>query len=150
MRKFTSGAQQLARFLDIDDGLNTLLCQVTAIQRIERIWQGIVPAPLLSGTHLGQVRAGVLHAYCSNAATAGKLRQLAPKLVQALAAEHICVELIIKVRIVSGVVRPPPAVQRSLSTTALKELTGLHADLPEGTLKHALEDLLKHAAKPAH
>ncbi len=149
MRKFTSGARQLAQFLDTDDSLSTLLNQVSVIQRIEKIWQGIVPTPLLAGTHLGQIRAGILHVYCANAATASKLRQLAPKLIQALSSEKIVVELIIKVRIAPSIARQPQHVQRNLSNTALKELTGLYADLPEGTLKHALGDLLKHNTKPA-
>ncbi len=146
MRKFASSAPPLAHFLDTDDNLSALAQQVSAIRRIERIWQGIVPIQLQTGTRLGQPKDGVLPVYCANAAIAAKLRQLASRIGQALAAEYQPLELNIKVRVDQAATPQRYIPPRTLSDQALQQLRTLHDRLDECELKDALTRLL--ASRP--
>ncbi|MHB1675990.1 MAG: DciA family protein [Sulfuriferula sp.] len=130
-------------FIETDERLRLLQTHVREIMRLQRIWQGIVPAGLAEASRIGQINAEAISIYADHGAAAAKLRQLIPSIAAALAKHEIIrPSILVKVRTQAIPDRYHPVSKREISQAALSQLGNLHRQLEEGTLKTALATLL--------
>ncbi len=106
----------------------------------------ILPAPLGSVCQVGKLENQRLQLVVPSAAHAAKMRQLAPRIAQALADQGWTLnEIAVKVQ--AGLPKPgarkplPPKEAQPLGTTALGAFETLHDNLRPGPLADALDDL---------
>ena len=89
-------------------------------------------------------RDGVLELACGSGAVAARLRQSAPLLDKALAAQGRVQEVRVRVMPHLQISRPPRAARAPLSEAALQELDQAARTLHEGPLKAALARMVLH------
>jgi len=109
----------------------------------------ILPAPLGSVCQVGKLENQRLQLVVPSAAHAAKMRQLAPRIAQALANQGWNLnEIAVKVQ--AGLPKPvtrkplPPKEAQPLGDTALGAFESLHGSLRPGPLADAVAKLLKH------
>ncbi len=109
------------------------------LARLGTLLYGLMPAGLAARCRVANLEEGKLHVLASSNATAAKLRQLAPRLSDALSkAEGRELTLRFSVQPESGQGTPEPAHARLLDPNAAAQLDALAARLPEGSLRRAV------------
>ena len=142
--------QPVQGYIESDERLRGLQTHAQEIMRLQRIWQKVVPDGLATASRIGQVDGGMLSIYADHGAAAAKLRQLIPNLIAALAQHGIPVAAVrVKVRTPAIHDRHRTADKAPLSPAALQQLSNLHQQLEDGSLKTALSALLNRHRRPA-
>lgn len=143
MTNFFAHARRAQGFIETDSRLRILQTHVHEIMRLQRIWQGIVPAELAAVSRIGQIDADAISIYADNGAAAAKLRQLLPRIAESLKEQGVSRRtMLVKVRAQAIPDRYRPVRTPQISQTALTELDNLRLQLEDGTLKAALSRLL--------
>jgi hypothetical protein len=71
--------------LKAEDGLARLTGHAERLLRLQRVFESVVPRPLLRGARVANLKLGRLVIYAENGAVAAKLRQIVPTLSKAFA-----------------------------------------------------------------
>jgi len=135
-------ARKLAQLLDETLSLRAVAEASRHNQRLQRVFVETVPAELSRACRIGGARAGVLFVAVANGATAAKLRQLAPRILdhfrrQALEFNSMRIEVQVgQARAGSSTKRAKP-----LTEQALRSIRAAHAEVPDSPLKDALARL---------
>ena len=117
----------------------TLNDKVQALSLTQKIWHDIVPEPLKSATHAGNIEHKRLTVYAKNGAIAAKIKLLLPSLLTKLQKKGVEISSI-RVQIeVQAQAENPEKASRALSDIAAKNV-GLLAEQLKGT---ALGDALQ-------
>jgi len=122
--------------------------QASRLQRLQTLLDALLPAYLLPGTRIANLKRGVVVIHADSGAVAVKLRQLAPRLAEGLTQQGAEVTGI-QVRVQAG--RRITANSRQKATSKLglrpkQALTSLAAGLEDDSpLKRSLEKLLRNA-----
>lgn len=139
--------QPLNRFVGSADTLERLKAHAGRLTRLQRHVSAALPPYLAGLCHVANLKGDVLVIHANNGGVAAKLRQAAPRLINALAAQG---EMIAQLKVAT---RPPPAppMQREPTVRAVSQDTqaGLHTladQLPEDDpLRQALERFMTHS-----
>jgi len=130
-------------FLNTAPNLQTLLQQAQKLRVLQTAWDEVAPKPLATTSRVGAFRQQTLIVYASNGAIAGKLRQLAPSLLEKIQKRGTEVTAI---RVdVQGEVLPLDKKPKDLkvSHNALSSLEKLEQSLDDSPLKDALHTLIR-------
>lgn len=139
--------QPLNRFVGNADTLDRLKAHASKLASLQRHVADALPPYLAGLCHVANIKDDVLIIHANNGAIAAKLRQAAPRLVNALAAQGVILSSI------KVATRPPssapPArepVIRDVSHGTCESLNDLATHLPEDDpLRKALERFVQHS-----
>lgn len=143
-----AGSQNLLGWLGHDQQAAGVLATARRHMLIRQAAIGILPEGLGDACRIAKLDGPCLTIAVPNAAHAAKLRQLAPRLAEALTRQGWNIKEI-KVRIQADVSGPAPYVPPAkeaipLDGEALQAFTALHEQLQPGPLAEAVARLLKH------
>jgi hypothetical protein len=141
----TMGLQRIDALLGTGE-LRTLAAGARRIRVLDRAYRVAAPAELAAGSHVKTCKAGALVVVADNAAVAAKLRQMTGRLLAAIrqsAPEVEAIRIEVDVGGAGHEDRPAPA-KAALGQEAVRNFAELAQRVPEGGLKNALADLVKH------
>lgn len=135
-------ARKLAQILDDTPALRAIAEASRHTERLQRVFLEAVPAELSRSSHVGWARGGILFIAAGNGATAAKLRQLAPRILdhfrrQALEFNSMRIE----VQVGPGAQPAPGQQAKPLSEKALDTIRRARERAPDSPLKAALARL---------
>ena len=114
--------------------------------RLSNIYQTIVPAYLGKTSQLVHYKSGKVVIHAANHATATKLRQISPTIINGLFLNGLeCTEIQIKVQAIEIKKLSPEQPKKRLSHAAAMEIEQLCNKLQESELRKTLEKLLTYA-----
>jgi hypothetical protein len=128
------------------DGFVRLSDQANRLRRLQTLLDAALPAHLLPGTHIANIKRGKVVIHADSGAVAVKLRQLAPRLAEGFCQqgqEVTGIEVRVQARrgLVPGTRQKQP---RKLSLPSKQALTSLASGLEEGSpIRRAVEKLLR-------
>ena len=127
----------------------TLSAGARQIRELERAWQAAAPPALGAASHVRTCKAGTLVIVADNAAVAAKLRQMTGRL---LAAVRTSAPRVDAMRIEVGVdatahASSAPSNKAVLGRAAVEQFAELARRVPEGSLKDALDQLVKRRSR---
>lgn len=123
--------------------LHALADEVGKLVDLQKIWNGIVPAPLQPFTRAGGVKHRRITVFADNGAVAAKLKLLAPNLLKNLQNKGVEVTSIRFEVQVKSQRRAPAHAPRILSNQAAASLNQLAETLPDSPLRQSLQRLAK-------
>ena len=135
-------------FLSAAPNLQGLLQQAQKLLALQEVWNEVAPKPLATASRVGTVRQQTLIVYANNGAVAGKLRQLAPSLLEKIQKRGVEVTAI---RVDVQVEVPAPGKKPkdlTVSHNALNSLGKLEQSLEDSPLRNALQKLIRHHSNP--
>lgn len=128
-------------------GFARLSEQASRLRRLQTLLDAALPAHLLPGTHIANLKHGKVVIHAASGAVAVKLRQLAPRLAEGFCQQGQEVTGI-EVRVQAGRWQAPAGRTRQSRTLGLQtkqSLTSLASGLDEDSpVRRALERLLRH------
>jgi hypothetical protein len=130
-------------FLSATPNLQGLLQQAQKLLALQEAWNEVAPKPLATASRVGAVRQQTLVVYANNGAVAGKLRQLAPSLLERIQKRGVEITAI---RVDVQVEALPPGKKPkdlAVSHNALSSLEKLEQSLDDSPLKNALHALIR-------
>jgi hypothetical protein len=139
---------ELTHYLNNDAAVGKVMAHARLLLRLSRRFEAIVPQQFRQYAHVANFKAGKIIIHADNGAVAAKIRQLSQRLSDEFAAGGAeCTGIEVKVlprQIPEHVVS---STQKPLSTKACGVLRSATENLPAGSLRSALEQLLASAAK---
>jgi hypothetical protein len=126
--------------------LRTLAAGARRIRALERLYRAAAPRELAAASRVKACKAGTLVVTADNAAVAAKLRQMTARLLAAIrqsAGDVHAVRIEVHVGGAAHESRPQSA-KAVLGRDAVTEFAALARRVPEGSLKNAIADLVKH------
>ena len=137
--------QPLHRFVGTGETLESLSAHAARLSQLQRHVSDALPPYLAGLCHVANLKDNVLILHAGNGAVAAKLRQAAPRLLNALAAQGI---LLADIKVATRPPQSAPAARapldRSVSHHTQDELHALAEKLPEGDpLRDALERFVR-------
>lgn len=132
---------RLNAYLASNQELRQLAGQAARLAALQRHYQAIVPPALGHGSQVVQLRQHTAVIAATNGAVAAKLRQMSNELIslfQAMGCEVTGIRVTVQVASPRPIVRP---AKRQLGPVARKALDALGENLPESSLKSALQRL---------
>ena len=139
------GLQKIDSLLGTGE-LRTLSAGARRIRALERLYRAAAPQELAAGSRVKACKAGTLIVVADNAAIAAKLRQMTGRLLAAVRKSAADVDAIrIEVHVGGAAYeRRPASAKAALGHGAIAEFAALAQRMPEGGLKRAIADLVKH------
>ncbi|HLS21065.1 MAG TPA: DciA family protein [Paenalcaligenes sp.] len=124
-----------------------ILTQAKQLIAIEQALSPLLPAALRQACHAIQLQEQVLTLAVPSHHHASRLRQITPRLVQALQKQRWRITDI-QLRVQQQAAAPPPATDteqrtKKLSTAAISAFAELKNELPDGPLAKAIENLIE-------
>jgi len=140
-------AQPLNRFVGSADTLDQLKAHATRLARLQTHVEEALPPYLAGLCHVANIKDDVLVIHASNGAIAAKLRQAAPRLINALAGHGVILSSVkVATRPPERVAQAREPVIRDVSPDTCDGLNALAAHLPEDDpLRKALERFVQHS-----
>jgi hypothetical protein len=135
--------QRLNAYLGASPELRQLSGKAGQLLFLQRLYEQVAPASLLSSSHVMQLEQQILTLAANNSAVAAKLRQLAPELAKSLknrGCEVTGIQVRVQVSFRPATQSPMPVV---LSNAGEKRLTELAEQLTDSPLKNALQRLAR-------
>jgi hypothetical protein len=139
------GLQKYDSLLGADE-LRALAAGARRIHALERLYRAAAPRELAAASRVKTCKAGTLLVVADNAAVAAKLRQMTGRLLETIgksAAEIQAIRIEVQVG-GAGHEAMPGSGKTGLSRDAVGQFEALAQRVPEGRLKRALTDLVKH------
>jgi hypothetical protein len=139
------GLQRIDALLGTGE-LRTLAAGARRIRVLDRAYRAAAPAALAAGSRVKTCKAGTLVVAADNAAVAAKLRQMTGGLLAAIrqsAPDVDAIRIEVDVR-ATGYEGRPASGKAVLGQDAVRNFAELAQRVPEGGLKKALADLVKH------
>lgn len=125
----------LATSGDTDD----MLARAGRLLALEHLYANCVPETLARASTVVNLKEGTLLLHARNGATASKLRQLAPSIVEAIRKRNQDVtRMQVTVRVDDRAPRVPAAPKIPVPESGLHQIEALTDSLPESSLKDAL------------
>jgi hypothetical protein len=120
-----------------------LLPEADRLRQLNRRFGASVIPALADACQVGALRDGTAIIYCRHGAAAARVRSQGASIARALNSAELPVEKVtVKVR--ADWARPTPAEKAGLDDGALEAWRRLSGDLPDGDLKQAVRQLLRH------
>lgn len=139
--------QPIDRFVVQADTLDRLKAHATRLGRLQRHVADALPPYLAGLCHVANLKDDVLIIHANNGAIAAKLRQAAPRLLNALAAQGVVLSSIkVATRLPDSLPPTREPVIRHVSHDTCDTLNALAEHLPEDDpLRKALERFVQHS-----
>ncbi len=139
--------QPLNRFVGRADTLDRLKAHASRLTRLQTHVAEALPPYLAGLCHVANLKDDVLVIHANNGAIAAKLRQAAPRLLNALVAQGVVLSSIkVATRPPASVPPARPPTIREVSHDTCETLHDLAAHLPEDDpLRKALERFVQHS-----
>jgi hypothetical protein len=135
-------------YLKRDTNASRLLAHARLLTKLSRRFTAIAPGGLGRAARVANFKSGVIVIHTENGAVAAKIRQMGRRLCDELSREGVeCNQLEVKVQPQRSLREIHPASVKPLSTKAFDSMQATANELPPGPLRHALEILLKSAAR---
>ena len=132
-------ARKVAEILGDSPNLTALAAVARHTAELQRVYLQAVPAELSKTSHVCWARAGVLSMAAGNGATAAKLRQLAPRVLERFRQQGFEFNSMrIEVQVGLNCLAVPKIEAKPLSEKALKSIRDAALELPESPLKSVL------------
>jgi hypothetical protein len=136
----------LEDYLDSPDGAGKVFAHARQLLKLERLYRDIAPAYLSKASRLANYKSGTVVIHTGSGATAAKLRQLAPTLVDGFSRRGVeCRGVEIKVH--GARMEPrgtsPRHTLKPLSAQTFRTLGGLRDSLPDSELRRAIDTLIQ-------
>ncbi len=132
-------ARKVAEILGDSPDLMTLAAVARRTAGLQRVYLQAVPAELSKASRVGGARAGVLLIAAGNGATAAKLRQLAPRILDRFRQQGFEFNAMrVEVQVGMSLRDPQKFGAKPLSEKALASIRAAARELPESPLKSAL------------
>ncbi len=137
--------QPLHRFVDAGATLESLSAHAARLSQLQRHVSDALPPYLAGLCHVANLKENVLILHAGNGAVAAKLRQAAPRLLNALAAQGVVLaDIKVATRPAETAPAAPEPLNRTVSHHTQDELHELAEHLPEGDpLREALERFVR-------
>ncbi len=137
--------QSLQRFLGHGSALERLQDHARQLMKLQTLLGRLLPAHLVEGASVGNLKDGTLVLLARNGAIAVKLKQIAPSLIRRLGEQGILITQIqVKVQMRP---EPPPTRHtepRTISEEAKRSLARFAESLPAGSeLRASMERLIE-------
>lgn len=118
----------------------SLARQAAHLMNLQRLYAGLVPAPLAAASRVASLREGILHVTAMNGAVAAKLRQMAPTLAARIRERDQQVNQIhVAVQGNAPAPVPVPPKRARLPENALPAIDALAGSVADPGLREALE-----------
>jgi hypothetical protein len=133
-------AHKIDFYINLSDALRSLTNEAKRLVEMQRILQQHAPTALASNCLVNRLSAGTLFLLAGNAASAAKLKQLAPRLLtayQELGMEVTSIRVEVQVRQAPSA-RTRDSKKKCLSIDSIKHLESLAQRLEDTPLKRAL------------
>ena len=136
-------AHKIDFYLNSSDSLRALARRARRIAELQQAFLKIAPQPLTQTCRIKQLRAETLFVLAENAASAAKLKQLAPSLLNAYQRQGFQVTSIrVEVQVTEAMPSTATKFRRKrLSIESIENLERLAAELDDSPLKQALTNL---------
>lgn len=135
-------------YLKRDSSTSRLLVHARLLNKLSRRFTAIAPGSLGRAARVANFKSGTIVIHADNGAVAAKIRQLGRRLCDELSREGIeCNGLEVKVQPQRNLREILPGTTKPLSDQAFASIRATADELPDGSLRHALETLLRTAAK---
>lgn len=138
--------RKLGAFLGASDELKTLSARTRRLRELQTLYLRSAPRELASASRVKNYRTGTLVVSADNPAVAAKLKQLTPTLLAALReteSEITSVRIEVQVGGAARERRPQPQ-KTPLTAEAVQGFAELSKRVPDGPLKSALANLVRH------
>jgi len=135
-------------YLDADAAAGRIMAHARLLMKLSSRFDAVTPAALRHAAHVANFKSGKLVIHADNGAVAAKIRQMHRRLCDELSKKAPeCNDIEVKVQ-------PRQNLSRS-NTSTIKPISGQTAallgktveGLPEGSLRNALDTLLRRAAR---
>jgi hypothetical protein len=139
------GLQRIDSLLGTGE-LRPLAAGARRIRALDRVYRAAAPQELAASSRVKTCKAGTLVVVAGNAAVAAKLRQMTGRLLAAIRQSAPDVDAI-RIEVDVGAVRSEDRTtsgKAGLGQDAVRNFAALAERVPEGSLKKALADLVKH------
>lgn len=140
-------AQQAMDWMDNDGSTSSVLLTAKRLLAMQAIIAGVVPPSLASGFSVSQIQGTELTLTADNTAFSAKLRQLQPRIIEALARAGWNV-MSMRLRVSANGGRPAqrvtPRQARLLEAADLAHFEAIEPSLRPGPLADAINRLLRH------
>lgn len=143
--------QSLQRFLGHGSALERLQDHARQLMKLQTLLGRLLPAHLVEGVSVGNLKDGTLVLLARNGAIAVKLKQIAPSLIRRLGEQGILITQI-QVKVQMRPPAPPPrhTEPRIIGSEGRRSLEAFVASLPEGApLRDSFEKLLERSQPPS-
>lgn len=136
-------AHKISFYLNASDKLRSLADEARRIAQLQQVFLKIAPQSLTQASCVKQLRAGTLFLLAENAAIAAKLRQLAPRFINAYQKQGLEITSIrVEVQVREGAPESDSKREpKRLSIETIDNLQELADGLEESPLKQALTTL---------
>ena len=133
----------IGKLLGTSDELKPLTARARRQRELQAAYVRCAPAELAAASRVKHLKQGTLVVVAGNAATAAKLRQLAPTLAASIRKLEAGVDTV-KVEVqVANYERSRPSSKPVLTDSAVEKFDALAASMPEGALKTAVSNLVR-------
>lgn len=135
----------LQGYLGSGDTLSRLQAHAARLRRLEATLHAALPPALVAACSVGNLKGDTLVLLARNGATAARVKQFLPTLIQQFADTGTLLRKIdLRVMMQPAPAAPPPSAVRTLSTASLESLARFSASLPEDApLKASVERLIR-------
>ncbi len=134
----------IENFLNSAGGAGSIVAHARLLIRLQDFYRQLAPSYLSESSTVANYKLGVIVIHADNGAVAAKLRQMATTLAGEFCKFGVeCNGVQIRVQASQAPEKTRPALYRPLSERAGGTLGTLAESLPSGSLKNALEQLLK-------
>jgi hypothetical protein len=140
-------AKRISEYLDTDDSTSRLMPQVALLLELRKRLASTLPETLLRSCTIANYKQGVVVLLAGNNAVAAKLRLLTPRLLETLSERGLKVTGI-KIQLqyeASFSMQDTEKKALKLPVAASAALTQLGRNLPDSSLKKAVQSLAKKA-----
>ncbi|HYC47937.1 MAG TPA: DciA family protein [Burkholderiales bacterium] len=134
----------IGNLLGASDELRGLTARARRQQALQAVYARCAPPELAASSRVKNLKNGTLVVMAANAATAAKLRQLAPTLAGAMRKFEPDVGTLRVEVLVTGYQRAPRSAKKPLGETAIARFDELARKMPDGGLKDAVARLVRH------
>lgn len=142
-------SQLIQRFLGTGDALARLKDHAGRLMRLQEMLRQQLPPALALSCSVANLKGDTLVLLANGGAAAARLKQLAPTLVEQLAASGLPIRSIqVKVKVIEAHDEPRAPPARTLSPAGTQSLESFSATLPEGSpLRESLERMVARSRK---
>ena len=138
-------SRPLSRFLGSGDALARLKDHAARLRRLQATLEGALPSHMAEHCHVANLKDGTLVISARNGATAVRLKQMLPSLLDHFVRGGQAISAIkVKVGAPEQIAWRAPTTERHISATAKASLSDFAASLPpDSPLRESLERLVR-------
>ena len=133
-------------YLNADAATGRVMAHARRRMKLAQRFEAVAPGPLRHAAHVANYKSGKVIIHADHGAVAAKLRQMSRRLCSELSIEGLeCNDIEVKVQPRQSPFRSIASTQKPISGKSMKMLRSTCENLPKGTLRDALAQLIARA-----